>query len=152
MRSDTIKKIINSKFNQLKINIYLLKKNALTKFALYSVLVLVLIAIFVPIFLPADIHINQDANPAEKLLSPSLEHPFGTDELGRDIFKRVLLGTKISLKTALLAVGAAILIGVPIGAIAGYFGGFLDELLMRFTDIFLGFPSLLLAIGQSREY
>ena len=147
MRSDTFKKIANSKFKQFKINIYLLKKNSLTKFALYSVLLLVLIAILVPVFLPAEKNINQDANPAEKLLGPSSSHIFGTDELGRDIFKRILLGTRISLKTALLAVGAAIVIGVPLGAIAGFFGGFTDETIMRFTDIFLGFPPLLLAIA-----
>lgn len=147
MRNDTIKKIASSKFKQFKINIYLLKKNSLTKFALYSVLLLVLIAIFVPIFLPAEQNINQDANPAEKLLGPSSGHIFGTDELGRDIFKRILLGTKISLKTAILAVGAAILIGVPLGAIAGFFSGFIDEAIMRITDIFLGFPPLLLAIA-----
>ncbi len=147
MKNDTMIKIFSSKFKQFKINVYLLKKNALTKFALYSVIVLILIAIFVPLILPAAQHINQDANPAEKLLGPSPNHIFGTDELGRDIFKRVLLGTRISLKTALLAVGAAILIGVPLGAIAGYFSGFIDEVIMRFTDIFLGFPPLLLAIA-----
>lgn len=147
MQSNTKIKILNSKFKLFKINIYLLKKNALTKFALYSVLLLVLIAIIAPIILPADLHVNQDANPAEKLLGPSKSHFFGTDELGRDIFKRVVLGTSISLKTALLAVGAAILIGVPLGAVAGYFGGIIDEIIMRFTDIFLGFPPLLLSIA-----
>lgn len=139
-------KIFNSKFKQLKINIYLLKKNALTKFAFNSVIVLILIAVIVPIILPAAEHINQDTNPADKLLAPSSSHIFGTDELGRDIFKRVLLGTRISLKTALIAVGVAILIGVPLGAVAGYFGGVIDEILMRITDIFLSFPSLLLSI------
>ncbi len=147
MRNDVLKKIAGSKFKQFKINIYLLRKNSLTRFALYSVLLLVAIAIFIPIILPAQQNINQDANPAEKLLGPSSSHIFGTDELGRDIFKRVLLGTKISLKTALLAVGASILIGVPLGAIAGFFSGFIDEAIMRITDIFLGFPPLLLAIA-----
>ncbi len=146
MKSYDRKKIVKSKFNQFKINVYLLKKNTLTRFALYAVIVLTLMAILVPIILPVDVHINQDANPQEKLLSPSSDHLFGTDELGRDIFKRVLLGTSISLKTAVLAVGAAIIIGVPIGAVAGYFGGYIDEILMRLTDIFLGFPPLLLAI------
>lgn len=146
MKSYDRKKIVKSKFNQFKINVYLLKKNTLTRFALYAVIVLTLMAILVPIILPVDVHINQDANPQEKLLSPSSDHLFGTDELGRDIFKRVLLGTSISLKTAVLAVGAAIIIGVPIGAVAGYFGGYTDEILMRLTDIFLGFPPLLLAI------
>ena len=146
MKSYDRKKIVKSKFNQFKINVYLLKKNTLTRFALYAVIVLTLMAILVPIILPVDVHINQDANPQEKLLSPSSDHLFGTDELGRDIFKRVLLGTSISLKTAVLAVGAAIIIGVPISAVAGYFGGYIDEILMRLTDIFLGFPPLLLAI------
>lgn len=140
-------KVLKSKIKQFKINLYLLKKNALTRFALYSVILLVLIAVFVPLFLPASKHIDQDANPAEKLKVPSINHIFGTDELGRDIFKRVLLGTRISLRTALLAVGAAILIGVPLGAVAGFFGGVTDEVIMRFTDIFLGFPPLLLAIA-----
>ncbi len=146
MNSYNTRKVIKTKFAEFKTNIYLLKKNALTKLALYAVVLLALTAIMVPIILPADIHVNQDANPQEKLLPPSSVHLFGTDELGRDIFKRVLIGTSISLKTAVLAVGAAILIGVPIGAVAGYFGGFIDEFLMRFTDIFLGFPPLLLAI------
>lgn len=139
-------KKIKSKYAQLRLNIYLLKKNTLTKWALYGVVLLTLIALIVPIILPEDVHVTQDANPRDKLLPSSSDHLFGTDELGRDIFKRVLLGTNISLRTAVLAVGAAILIGVPIGAVAGYYGGFTDELLMRLTDIFLGFPPLLLAI------
>jgi len=139
-------KKIKSKYAQLRLNVYLLKKNTLTKWALYGVVLLTLIALIVPIILPEDVHVTQDANPRDKLLPPSSDHLFGTDELGRDIFKRVLLGTNISLRTAVLAVGAAILIGVPIGAVAGYYGGFTDELLMRLTDIFLGFPPLLLAI------
>lgn len=149
MNSNTSMKILNSKLKQLKINVYLLKKNALSKFAFYSVIILVLIAIFIPMFLPAAQNIDQDANPAEKLLSPSSSHIFGTDELGRDLFKRVLLGTRISLQTALLAVGIALLIGIPLGAVAGFFGGLIDEVIMRFTDIFLGFPPLLLAIAIS---
>ena len=139
-------KVLNSKLKQLKMNIYLLKRNALSKFAFYSVIVLLLIALFVPIFLPSARHIDQDANPEEKLQSPSSKHFFGTDELGRDLFKRVLLGTRISLQTALISVCFALLIGVPLGSIAGFFGGALDEIIMRITDIFLGFPPLLLAI------
>lgn len=146
MKENQLIKTIKPKLKELKMSIYLLKKNRLTKFAYYGVILLVFIAIIVPIVLPAQQHVNQDTNPEEKLLSPSLQHPFGTDELGRDVLKRILIGTSISLKTALLAVGAALIIGVPLGAIAGFYGGFLDELLMRITDIFLGFPSLLLAI------
>lgn len=140
-------KTLKAKSKQFKQSVFLLKRNRLTKLAFYGVIALFLIAIIVPIALPSDIHVDQDTNPEIKLMNPSIEHPFGTDELGRDVFKRVLLGTRISLNTALVAVGIALLIGVPLGAIAGYFGGFIDEFIMRITDIFLGFPPLLLAIA-----
>jgi len=144
-----IMRTIKPRLESLKESIYLLKKNRLTKYSYYGVIFLIIIAVIVPVLLPAAKNIDQDANPKYQLLAPSLQHPFGTDELGRDILKRVLLGTNISLKTALVAVGLALLIGIPLGAIAGYFGGFLDELIMRVTDIFLGFPPLLLAIAIS---
>ena len=139
-------KTLKVQLKEVKESFYLLKQNNLTKIALYGVLVLFLIAIIVPLVIPYE-QIQQDTNTLEKLLPPSWNHLFGTDELGRDLFKRVLYGTQLSLKTALIAVFAALLIGVPLGAIAGYFGGFIDELLMRFTDIFLSFPPLLLAIA-----
>jgi peptide/nickel transport system permease protein len=142
-------KTMKPRIELLKETLYLLKKNKLTKFAYYSVLILLLISIIVPIVLPAEQHIDQDVNPQEQLQAPSIDHPFGTDELGRDVFKRVLLGAKISLQTALVAVGLSLLIGVPLGAIAGYYGGMIDEIIMRITDIFLGFPPLLLAIAIS---
>ncbi len=81
------------------------------------------------------------------LEAPSWDHPLGTDELGRDIFSRILYGTRISLETALMAVGLSLLIGVPLGAVAGASAWYVDETIMRITDIFLSFPSLLLAIA-----
>ncbi len=147
MTTGSIIKTLKPRWREFKVSIHLLRRNRLTRAACYGVVLLVLIALLVPILLPAERHIDQDTNPSEKLRGPSFAHPFGTDELGRDIFKRVLLGTQISLKTALIAVGLALVIGVPLGAIAGFFGGFLDEGIMRFTDIFLGFPPLLLAIA-----
>jgi len=139
-------KVIKPKLEEIKESFYLLKQNKLTKLAMYSVLLLLLIAIIVPLIIPFE-QIQQDTNPLEKLMPPSWSHLFGTDELGRDLFQRVLYGTQLSLKTALIAVSIALLVGVPLGAIAGYFGGFVDEVIMRFTDIFLGFPPLLLAIA-----
>jgi len=71
----------------------------------------------------------------------------GTDELGRDIFSRVLYGGRVSVATAIIAVSISLLIGVPLGAVAGAYGGKIDNLIMRITDVFLSFPPLLLAIA-----
>jgi peptide/nickel transport system permease protein len=78
---------------------------------------------------------------------PSSAHPFGVDELGRDIFARVIYGAQVSLEVAFISTGIAVLIGTVIGTIAGYFRGWVDSLLARFMDIVLAFPILLLAIG-----
>lgn len=90
-------------------------------------------------------------NPLEKdlanrLLPPSATHWFGTDDLGRDIFARVIYGARLSLQVGLISVGIALVIGSLLGIIAGYFGGLLGEILMRIIDIILAFPSILLAI------
>jgi peptide/nickel transport system permease protein len=79
-------------------------------------------------------------------MAPGAAHWFGTDDLGRDIFSRILFGARPALLISVLVVMLAIAIGVPIGAVAGYRGGRLDELLMRITDLFLAFPPLLLAM------
>jgi len=81
-----------------------------------------------------------------KLQPPSLQHPMGTDPLGRDVFTRVLYGGRISLLVAVVVVAIGLVIGVPIGAVAGYCGGWVDNLLMRITDAALALPSLLVLI------
>jgi peptide/nickel transport system permease protein len=80
---------------------------------------------------------------------PSLEHPFGTDALGRDLLTRVLYGGRISIVVGLMAVAITLIIGLPMGAIAGYFGGWVDNVLMRITDAALAFPPLLVLIMLS---
>ena len=80
------------------------------------------------------------------LEKPSREHWFGTDELGRDIFSRVLIGTKYSMLISLVGVSVAVAMGVPLGLIAGYLGGATDSVIMGITNILLAFPSLLLAL------
>lgn len=82
----------------------------------------------------------------DRLQSPSSTHLLGTDDLGRDIFARIVYGARVSLQVGLISVGIALIIGSSIGVIAGYFGGFLGEVLMRGIDILLAFPSILLAI------
>lgn len=97
----------------------------------------------------AEINFPKDPNQtavAEKLLAPSSGHPLGTDELGRDVFSRMLQGAHISLLVGFVAVGIALAIGVVIGSLAGYFGGKTDTILMRFVDVVLCFPSFFLIL------
>jgi len=81
------------------------------------------------------------------LVGPSLEHPLGTDNTGRDIFSRLIFGTRISLLVGVFAVGLAMAIGVPAGSVAGYVGGWVDEVTMRIMDIAISFPALVLALA-----
>jgi peptide/nickel transport system permease protein len=86
------------------------------------------------------------SNLSEKFQPPSAQHWLGTDALGRDLFTRILYGGRISLAVGGIAVAISLLIGVPIGALAGYYGGTVDTLLMRFTDAFLSLPPFLVLI------
>jgi len=146
MNYNVIKETIKPKIKVFSESIYLLRRNALTSIALYAILAIILIAILSPYIIPYPEHISDEANIKNSFTPPSGKHFFGTDELGRDIFSRVFYGTRVSVSTAILTVGLALLIGVPLGAIAGFVGGVIDELIMRITDIFLSFPPILLAI------
>lgn len=87
------------------------------------------------------------ADLAGMLAAPSLEHPLGTDELGRDILSRILHGARISLTLGFVSVGVALSVGVPLGAVGAYRGGWTDLAVMRFVDVLLSFPPILLAIS-----
>jgi len=81
------------------------------------------------------------------LVGPSLEHPFGTDDLGRDVLSRMIHGTRVSLEVGFVAIGIATIIGIIIGAIAGYYGGLVDAAFMRFVDIMLSIPTIFLVLA-----
>jgi peptide/nickel transport system permease protein len=83
----------------------------------------------------------------DRLLAPSSEHLFGTDQLGMDVFTRVIYGARTTLKVVVVVLAIATGIGFVVGTVAGYFGGWVDEVLMRFTDIVIAFPFLILAIA-----
>ncbi|RLF05512.1 MAG: D,D-dipeptide ABC transporter permease [Thermoprotei archaeon] len=105
---------------------------------------LLILALIGPALAPYDPY-RQDMS--ERLMPPSWEHPFGTDQLGRDILSRVLYGCRISLSIAFLVVAISATIGLLLGLISGYFGGLVDEALMRVTDLFFAFPRLILAMA-----
>ena len=117
--------------------------NRLALFGLVVISLFVLVAIFAPFVAPYD---PLQQNLAQKFAGPSWSHPFGQDELGRDILSRVIYGGRISLTAGLAAVAIATIVGTVIGVIAGYFGRWPDSTLMRLMDVILAFPSILLAI------
>jgi len=121
------------------------KRNSLTATGLSLIILFMLVAILAPWIVPYPRDVSA-THVDERFKPPSTKHLFGTDELGRDIFSRVILGTRISLRTGSIVVVLALAIGTPLGLIAGTFGGPLDEVLMRVTDAFLSFPPLLLAM------
>lgn len=144
-----MKQVIESlkpKIYKIRTDIYLISRNKLTFVSLVFIVLLVVLAILAPYIVPYPKHISDAANVAFKLTAPCQEYLFGTDELGRDIFSRIIYGTRISLLASVFAVALAMLIGITLGAIAGALGGIVDDIIMRICDIFLSFPSLLLAI------
>lgn len=136
------------RIHRFRESLYLLARNKLSLIALIGLVILVAVAILAPYIAPYPEDFTDAAHMAEKLQPPSAAHWMGTDELGRDLFSRVLYGARVSLTAALAAVGLSLLIGVPLGAVAGSFGGWADNVIMRITDVFLSFPPLLLAIAM----
>ena len=111
------------------------------------IILFILVAIFAFQVAPYPLQGAGKTNAAESLQAPSPEHWFGTDKLGRDVLSRVIVGARPALIIPIMVVFFAVLIGAPLGALAGYKGGWLDEVIMRITDLFLAFPSLLLAMA-----
>src|SRR5512133_1868048 len=122
------------------------RRSPLTVAGLVLVALLAFTAVFAPLLAPAD--------PLKQVLSsrlkpPSAEHWMGTDQLGRDVLSRMIYGARISLLIGIVVVGLAASVGIFVGLVAGYAGGWLDEGLMRITDVFFAFPALILAMAIS---
>lgn len=118
--------------------------NRLAVFGLLIIIGLIFIALFAPLIAPYDPIVTDLANRLQPL---SFEHYFGTDEVGRDIFSRIVWGSRLTLYVIGLVAIIAAPVGILIGTVSGYFGGIIDTILMRITDIFLAFPKLILALA-----
>ena len=108
---------------------------------------IVVIALLAPLLAPFPGDAGSATHPFLVLRPPSAQHWFGTDNVGRDVYSRVLYGARISPLIAVIVLAISCAVGIPLGVAAGYFGGWLDETIMRVTDIFLAFPPLLLALA-----
>lgn len=121
------------------------RRNKLAMAGMAVMILLYVVTFLTPLIAPYDPTAQGDI-VATRYLAPSFEHPMGTDKFGRDIFSRVLYGARISLTIGFIAVGLGVVVGGAVGALAGYFGRWTDTVLMRFTDMMLSFPRLILLI------
>jgi peptide/nickel transport system permease protein len=119
------------------------RRNRKAVFGLGVVGALLVVSVLAPALAP---YSAEATEPADRNAAPSADHPFGTDQLGRDIFSRVVVGTRVSLAVGASAVLLALVGGVPIGLVAGYYQGLVDEAFMRVMDAFMAFPPVLLAL------
>src|SRR3989338_5112580 len=119
-------------------------KNKMAVAGSIIVVALFVVSLLAPLISPYD---PSEINLKLVLAPPSISHPLGTDQLGRDVLSRMIWGAKISLKVGFVAVGIATVIGILFGAVSGYYGGWIDGIMMRFVDIMLCFPSFFLILA-----
>ncbi|MCA6925770.1 ABC transporter permease [Pectobacterium versatile] len=146
MRTPPEKRVSRLRLRGARIGGFLLTmmRNPLTAIGSAIVLMLILVAIFAPWIATHDPLVQDLANA---LQAPSAGHYFGTDEFGRDVFSRLVYGSRITLYIVALVSVTVGPIGLALGVVAGYYGGIVDTILMRITDIFISFPSLVLALA-----
>jgi len=136
-----------ARFKELGFMLQAFRRDPLAVVSLVLILLFIMGVILAPVLTAYPEQGRGDPNILEKFQPPSRVHPLGTDYLGRDVWARILFGGRSSLSIGFLVVFVASAIGIPLGAAAGYYGGRIDDVLMRITDIFLAFPPLLLAIA-----
>ncbi len=137
----------DQRFKETTVFLKLVVTNPLSMIGLAIIVLFVLVAIIGPYIAPYPQQAQGTPDLVHQLFPPSWQFPFGTDELGRDILSRIIFGARISLVTSAAVVGSALIIGTPLGAVAGYYGEKLGSIIMRITDMFLAFPPLLLALA-----
>jgi peptide/nickel transport system permease protein len=135
------------RFREMRIFLKLTLQNPLSTAGLAIIVLFVIVAIAAPFIAPFPSQAEGTPDIANQLLPPTWQHFFGTDELGRDLLSRVIFGARISLVTSASVVASAIVLGLPLGALAGYYGERIGAVIMRVTDMFLAFPPLLLALA-----
>ncbi|MBI1257797.1 MAG: ABC transporter permease subunit [Chloroflexi bacterium] len=136
-----------SQITDLRRGVYRFSRNRLSVFGLALVILLLIVAVTAPLWIPYPDDVTGNVNMAERLMPPSAAHLFGTDDAGRDVFSRTIMATRISFEVGVIILVVAIAIGVTLGAIAGYFGGVTNQIIMRLTDIMLTFPGIFLALA-----
>jgi peptide/nickel transport system permease protein len=138
---------LGSRWTNWRRGLYRFRQSWLSVIGLAIVVLLLVAAVAGPWIVPYPEHVAGGINTGMRFRPPSWAFPFGTNELGQDVFSLVVAGTRVSLLAGLAVVVVAALIGTAIGAIAGYRGGWIDDALMRFTDLMLTLPSLILAMA-----
>jgi peptide/nickel transport system permease protein len=136
-----------ARFENVRRGVYRFRRNPLSMIGLVMLIFILIIALIAPYIVPFPEDSAGRIRATARLTAPNETFYFGTDHVGRDIFSRVLMGTGLALQVGVVIIVLATTIGVTVGAIAGYFGGWVDDLLMRITDIFLTVPALILAIA-----
>ncbi len=137
---------------QLRFWLYQMRRNPLSIIGVTLIFIFVVIAIFAPLIAPPpEGHVNPYQIPRDGFSpvpqAPSAEHIFGTTQGQYDIFYGVIWGTRSAFRVGLIVIGMTLIIGIALGSIAGYFGGLVDEIIMRITDVFLALPALILAMA-----
>lgn len=128
-------------------NWYRFSRNPTALIGAAIVLIVVCCAIFAPLIAPYPEHVGSFVDFRARHLPPSWEHPFGTDNVGRDVFSRVIFGYRVSLLLVVVVLGLSVPFGVILGLVAGYFGGWVEIVIMRLTDISLAIPPLVMALA-----
>ena len=141
-----------SQIHDVRRGLYRFTRNRLSVIGLSLVIFLLIVAISAPVWVPFPDDVTGSVNMANRLKPPSALHLFGTDDAGRDVFTRTIMATRTAFEVGILILAVAISIGVTLGALAGYFGGWVNQVIMRVCDIMLTFPGIFLPLALTAAF